>query len=743
MNRKPSLTRLGPLLSIHDASRSLRRNYPQGDSTGFFPRLSVNPRSRPRLKSSPNLTDQYSQADPHVDASQLPLEENPNSGAGTPSSPGSPLSRSEISPIEAAYRTRLTAYANVSEKRRSELGQYFTPPHIARLMAAKFQPTTEAVRLLDCGAGLGVLTAAFVQEALQWRLAPKAIDVVLFEIESSFVPFLEDTLLACARACELRGVPFTWRIDSRDFIEAVVTTIAADKPCSTDALGSFTHCILNPPYSKLGSDSRQGLRLRELGVKTSNLYAAFIWLAVRLLGKEGEFCSLSPRSFCNGPHFAQFRDMLSRETAIEDIHTFDSRYAAFREDNVCQELIVLHARRSHRPPLEFNLTSNTGDPEDDVLNWRKLPYHRLFSLNDSHPVVQLPMSLQDEVIMEELERLPCSLDDLGLAVSTGAVLEHRVKDALLSEFAEGAAPMIYSHHLRNGRVVWPGERGRRPSAIFRTQEIERLLIPSGCYVLVKRFSAREQRRRVMAFVLDSSKTAIPATVVGINNQLNYFHRCGKSLDPKLAAGMAMFLNSTITDRVFRIFNGTTQVNAADLRRLRYPSPETLRRIGSQLGTGIPSQTSMDRIVNDSLDLRFATRGALAAQALIDHARFVLGAIGISKDSSNERCALALLACLGVIPGNPWTIARPSRLTIETIIEFCSKHFGRSYHAASKRSLQSQLIDPLTEKGVLQELSTSTSHAGGARAWICRAPERLITLLRLYGSRDYDTDQEIR
>jgi adenine-specific DNA-methyltransferase len=39
--------------------------------------------------------------------------------------------------------------------------------------------------------------------------------------------------------------------------------------------------------------------------------------------------------------------------------------------------------------------------------------------------------------------------------------------------------------------------------------------------------------------------------------------------------LAAFLNSTVLDVYFRQFNGHTQVNATDLRNLRYPSRSQL------------------------------------------------------------------------------------------------------------------------------------------------------------------------
>lgn len=47
----------------------------------------------------------------------------------------------------------------------------------------------------------------------------------------------------------------------------------------------------------------------------------------------------------------------------------------------------------------------------------------------------------------------------------------------------------------------------------------------------------------------------------------------------LCHGLVVYLNSTAVDEWFRRFNGHTQVNATDLRRMRYPDRACLVEIG--------------------------------------------------------------------------------------------------------------------------------------------------------------------
>ncbi len=98
----------------------------------------------------------------------------------------------------------------------------------------------------------------------------------------------------------------------------------------------------------------------------------------------------------------------------------------------------------------------------------------------------------------------------------------------------------------------------------------------------------------MAAIYDPSR--IDAPLVGFENHLNYFHKHGKGLPEDLAKGLALYLNSTVADRYFRLFSGHTQVNATDLRKMPYPAYEQLMRLGAYVKGAMPDQKTIDTII---------------------------------------------------------------------------------------------------------------------------------------------------
>src|SRR5690606_12312894 len=107
--------------------------------------------------------------------------------------------------------------------------------------------------------------------------------------------------------------------------------------------------------------------------------------------------------------------------------------------------------------------------------------------------------------------------------------------------------------------------------------MEKWLYPNGYYTVVKRFSSKEEKRRVVAGVLDPYDIDYP--VVGFETGLNVFHYNKQGISAEMAYGLFAYLNSSAVDKYFRVFNGHTQVNTTDLRTMKYPSKDKLELLG--------------------------------------------------------------------------------------------------------------------------------------------------------------------
>jgi adenine-specific DNA-methyltransferase len=501
----------------------------------------------------------------------------------------------EVSLVDQVEAIRRVATLELDPSTRADMGQFMTPAPVARLMAGLFEDLTGELRLLDAGAGVGSLTAAFVEEACSRKARPASITTTAYELDPILVRHLEGTKAACRAACQSRGIRFAAQIVPEDFIEQAVSLLREDLFAETNR-PRFNRAILNPPYRKIHSDSKARQLLRSVGIETSNLYTAFVALAVRLLDDGGELVAITPRSFCNGPYFKPFRELLLDTMSLRHIHIFHARNRAFKDDAVLQENVIFHAVKG-RPSEQVVISSSTC-AEDARIERRVAALREVVNPNDPDRVIHIPTTEAEGGVALKLRGLPCTLTELGIEVSTGRVVDFRAEEHIRAKPGKGTAPLIYPGHFEDGFVAWPKLNGRKPNALVDSAATAELLVPSGTYVLVKRFSAKEERRRVVAAVYDPK--LIKAKRVGFENHLNYYHINGDGVARAVAKGLAVYLNSTLVDQYFRQFSGHTQVNATDLRSLRYPSIEQLKRLGSQVRKKLPEQARIDALIEAAL-----------------------------------------------------------------------------------------------------------------------------------------------
>lgn len=482
-----------------------------------------------------------------------------------------------------------------TDERREELGQFLTASRVAEFMASMFGALPQTVRLLDAGAGAGALTSAFVSRCCTEDCGVRVITATLYEIDGRIIDALNTTMCECGQRCTGAGIRFQFSIHQEDFIRQMSARLAGD--LFDAAPPAFDVAIANPPYHKISSDSPERHALRLAGIETSNLYTGFIALIQRLLAPGGQLVAITPRSFCNGPYFRSFRKELLRQMALHRLHVYESRKAAFREDNVLQENIIFHAIKGKAQPQQIIVSTSSGENGSEVTETVH-PFIEIVHPHDAAKFIHIPSATSHATAKQTIDNLGTSLASLGVSVSTGRVVDFRLKDALRKAPEHGTVPLLYPCHFNGGTVEWPRLDARKPNAILDVAETRPWLVPSGTYLLTKRFTTKEERRRLVACMFDPD--LVKTAWVGFENHLNYFHANGQGLERTLAVGLFAFLNSTVVDQYFRRFSGNTQVNATDLRALTYPSRETLLAMGREIPSLSLEQEEIDQLVTRHL-----------------------------------------------------------------------------------------------------------------------------------------------
>ena len=468
--------------------------------------------------------------------------------------------------LAAIDYTRLKVSSGIDLTVKSQFGQFMTPASTAIFMSSLFtEGGNLSCRLLDPGAGIGSLSAAFIERWLSGELKFQTLSSTAYELDNRMLQELWRTMRFYSDLDNFKN-----EICPGDFIESAVNLIQF-------TLGTnFTHAILNPPYKKISSDSTHRKLLRQVGIETVNLYSAFMALTLELLMQNGQMVAIVPRSFCNGPYYRPFREFLLKRAAICHMHLFASRNKAFKDDNVLQENLIIKLVKGVRQGKVTVSTSNDDSFADYIES--SYEFDEIVRLDDAEKCIHVPTSsAQNEI--EALSVICHTLDELNIKVSTGPVVDFRLKEFLRDKPEKGSVPLLYSNHFAGNNIEWPRPGGKKPNAIICNAYTKKWLYPNGYYCVVRRFSSKEERRRIVASVV-CPEVFPDSAELGFENHLNVFHMDRHGLPGLVANGLAVFLNSTPVDAYFRRFNGHTQVNATDLRILKYPSLEILTALGN-------------------------------------------------------------------------------------------------------------------------------------------------------------------
>jgi adenine-specific DNA-methyltransferase len=593
-------------------------------------------------------------------------------------------------------------------------------------MASLSDTKKDTIRLLDPGAGTGVLTAAWVAEICNRKNRPSRICVTAFETDSELIPGLYQALEACRSHCKDAGIDFTHDLIEADFIDEAVERLDT-RPLLSSSDAPFDCVVVNPPYRKLNRESETRKNLSRIGIETSNLYAAFLWLSFRLLDENGELIAITPRSFCNGPYFRLFRVAFLRAMTIRRLHVYGSRTSAFKDSGVLQENVIFSAVKSQcsMPAI----VSSSSDPDEEDVCFRETAQNQLV---DADNVIHIVPDEFGNRFAERVRSLPDTLQSLGIQVSTGRVVDFRFTKSLMREANGRTVPLIYPAHFENGYITWPKD-GKKPNYLRVDSDTRPLLVPRGTYVLVKRFSAKEEKRRVMAAVCDPQR--LPASDFGFENHLNYFHKSGSGLPTDVAKGISAYLNSSLLDSYFRNFSGHTQVNASDLRALRYPDIETLKRIGEKLGDRYPDHESLDELVYG--ELKMAGEDPNRAKVQIANALTIIKALGIPKGQHNERSALTLLALLDLKPSDKWSAATSPMMGIRPMMDWFADYYGKKYAENTRESVRRYTIHQFLEAGIVIKNPDVPTRPPNSMHYVYQIEPNTLKMLRTYGTARWD------
>jgi len=484
---------------------------------------------------------------------------------------------------------------------RKEKGQYFTPRRVSEFMVRQFEDIDkkEEIRILDPGAGIGIFESTFCEYIMSLE-KNVMVSFDLYENDANLISLLRHNMRACKKEMVSRGFKVSYRVFNKDFILSNAQLFNNQKENFDEG---YDFVISNPPYYKLKKNSPQVIKMKNIINGQPNIYPLFMALSAKLLKNGGQMTVLTPRSYCSGLYFKKFRNWFFEIVKPLKIHLFDSRKDVFKKYNVLQEIVILTAIKTSRTPKNISISVSKGTPSENELRTRSTVYNRIIIEKGDNVLMRILPSELDEIIAAYIDKFENDLETLGFKVSTGPVVPFRAEEFLLksTDDCNDFVPLIWMHNIVEGMVKWPIEKNNKPTGVRKTEKSEKILVPNKNYVLVKRFSTKEGKQRINAGVYLNS--ILNSEFIGIENHVNYIYKKEGELDINEAYGIAAILNSRLYNRYFQITNGSTQVNATEIRNIPLPSIEKIRKIGSLVKmSGKNNEVENEKIVADEMDI---------------------------------------------------------------------------------------------------------------------------------------------
>ena len=324
--------------------------------------------------------------------------------------------------------------------------------------------------------------------------------------------------------------------------------------------------IGNPSYMKIAKDAPEAKAMPDVCYGAQNLYFLFAAMGMFNLILNGELVYTIPRCWTSGAYFKKFRQKFLSEGILEHIHLFVSRDKVFENESVLQETIIIKVRKTTNVPSRISITTIQSNRDFSDKTVFEAPYSTVVSGENTY--VYLVTNEQEVETLEQLNRWTNILPSIGLKMKTGLTVDLRNREVLRDMEEHQAVPLFYSQHIQDGKVIFP--IGKEHEYIVTSQG--GLLQPNANYLFVKRFTSKEEHRRLQYSGVYLARKYPDYAKISTQNKINFIGGL-RDLSECIVYGLYVLFNSTLYDSYYRILNGSTQVNSTEINSMPVPSLE--------------------------------------------------------------------------------------------------------------------------------------------------------------------------
>jgi adenine-specific DNA-methyltransferase len=495
----------------------------------------------------------------------------------------------------------------VSNKHKKDNGQFFTPTEIAHFMAGLTKLSKNKFKILDPGCGTAILSCSLIETLAKQIENITEIELVVYETDLDILTYTKAALHYLGEWLKQFRIKFTPTLETNDFVLENKNCFEKNATLFSEPQNAiFDIVISNPPYFKIPKEDKRAVVANSIVWGQPNIYSIFMMVATKLLKDGGELIFITPRSFASGNYFRAFREAFFQEIEIQQIHLFGSRTDTFDRDSVLQETLILKGQKQKQNGQTFPILVTHSNGIRDINKYTEKLYKadELIDLNSKEKIIHLPTSETDDIVIKLFKSWSGNLQQYDIQISTGPVVSFRATEYLFEQYQNGTVFLVPLYQLINTSKMgfeWPIAKRNKPQYIQNCEATKSLLLPNKNYVFLRRFSAKDDKSRLVAcpYFAEISN----AEFIGVENHLNYIYRKKGHLEQNEILGITALLNSSLFDTYFRTFNGNINVSATELREMPLPPIEDIKEIGNQMILlNDFSQSQVDEMINKHFDL---------------------------------------------------------------------------------------------------------------------------------------------
>ena len=449
------------------------------------------------------------------------------------------------------------------------LGQFYTPQNIVIRMVQTLEINKDT-NIIDPACGAGIFVTKIID-----KYAKKVSDMELVEFikNNMYANDIHPFAIIMTKINILIKIINT--VEDKKVIGAflkpkqILKNIKLKDTLEENNDTKYDIIIGNPPFFKMDNSQLETyMQYQEKTYGQPNIYELFMYWSFENIKEEGIIQFVVPQSFKAGLYFKTLRQELSKKY-IETIISIENTKNVFCE--VEQPVLIIYIKNIE--PKNKNTQIIYLDAiEDKIINNYKVKNNKIYNKTDKSYEIYIAKQKEEYDLIQRInknENLK-TLKELGYKFANGLFVWNQNKKIIGEQNTEHTIPIVYSDYLETYKFDFNGNIKNNEKGLFCSEgEIANRFKLSGEKLVIQRTSTFTKKKRLTACII-SNKFAKQYPYYLIENHVNFLSKIDsktEQIPKKLLYFYLAIINSDLTNWIFKIKSGNTQISATELNLL--------------------------------------------------------------------------------------------------------------------------------------------------------------------------------